>query len=59
MMIQKIKEHILQSLDKAGVLSVSAGGRGMDNQVSFRRGGTALIPASLNGASQFHVSLLS
>lgn len=49
MMIQKIKEHILQSLDKAGVLRISAGGNAMDNTPQgFRRGGLAAIPASLN-----------
>lgn len=47
-MIQKIKEHILQSLDKAGVLRISAGGEVADSRVSFRRGGTAQIPESLN-----------
>ena len=46
-MIQKIKEHILQSLDKAGALRISAGGSA-DSQVSFRRGGTSIIPESLN-----------
>lgn len=46
-MIQKIKEHILSSLDKAGVLRVSGGG-GADSQVSFRRGGNTVIPESLN-----------
>ena len=45
-MIQKIKEHILQSLDKAGVLRVSGGAD--DSRVSFRRGGTSQIPESLN-----------
>lgn len=45
-MIQKIKEHLLQSLDKAGVLRISAGGA--SSHVSFRRGGTSLIPESLN-----------
>ena len=47
-MIQKIKEHILQSLDKAGVLRISAGGGAVSSQHTFRRGGTALIPESLN-----------
>lgn len=47
-MIQKIKEHILQSLDKAGVLRISAGGVTANNNVSFRRGGTAVIPDDLN-----------
>ena len=32
LMIQKIKEHILQSLDKAGVLRISAGGSASTNQ---------------------------
>lgn len=48
LMIQKIKDHILQSLDKAGVLRISAGGSSSTNQPMFRRGGTALIPESLN-----------
>lgn len=56
LMIQKIKEHILQSLDKAGVLSVSAGGTAMRGQPSFRRGGPSLIPESLNGKSYLCVS---
>lgn len=47
-MIQKIKEHILQSLDKAGVLRISAGGTAVGNQGTFRRGGSARIPESLN-----------
>lgn len=46
-MIQKIKEHILQSLDKVGVLQISAGGTALPVQ-SFRRGGSAQIPDSLN-----------
>ncbi|KAK4698816.1 hypothetical protein P7C70_g7454, partial [Phenoliferia sp. Uapishka_3] len=48
LMIQKIKEHILQSLDKAGVLRISAGGSAVPSHHTFRRGGTALIPESLN-----------
>ena len=49
-MIQKIKEHILQSLDKAGVLRISAGGVAVSAPPgrNFRRGGSALIPESLN-----------
>ncbi|KAI5476262.1 hypothetical protein MNV49_007899 [Pseudohyphozyma bogoriensis] len=47
LMIQKIKEHLLQSLDKAGVLRISAGGTAAP-PLPFRRGGTALIPESLN-----------
>jgi hypothetical protein len=48
-MIQKIKEHILQSLDKAGVLHVSGGGNAVTGHPgNFRRGGTTLIPESLN-----------
>lgn len=49
-MIQKIKEHILQSLDKAGVLRVSGGGGVVPGRPgsNFRRGGHAIIPESLN-----------
>lgn len=49
-MIQKIKEHILQSLDKAGVLRVSGGGNVVSSRPgsTFRRGGSAIIPESLN-----------
>ena len=47
--ISKIKDHILQSLDKAGVLNISAGGSGGAGMGrNFRRAGTALIPPELN-----------
>ncbi|KAM0753259.1 P-loop containing nucleoside triphosphate hydrolase protein [Meredithblackwellia eburnea MCA 4105] len=49
LLIEKIKNHILQSLDKAGVLRISAGGQPLPGQHTFRRGATtALIPESLN-----------
>lgn len=47
-MIQKIKEHILQSLDKVGVLQISAGGTAVASTTNFRRGGSSVIPDSLN-----------
>ncbi|KAK4052988.1 hypothetical protein OIO90_004112 [Microbotryomycetes sp. JL221] len=52
LLIQKIKEHILQSLDKAGALSISAGGEAVTGVPgsTFRRGRNIsnVIPESLN-----------
>lgn len=52
LLIQKIKEHLVSSLDRAGVLQISGGGGGTTPQPFFRgggrRGGQIIIPAHLN-----------
>lgn len=46
LMIAKVKEHLLQSLDKAGVLRISGGGQTYDGPRGRRS--NPIIPSSLN-----------
>ncbi|GAA5926212.1 hypothetical protein JCM1841_001157 [Sporobolomyces salmonicolor] len=52
LLIQKIKDHLLSSLDRAGVLQISGGGRSQPTPQPFFRGGRGarqvVIPPHLN-----------
>ncbi|GAA6063881.1 hypothetical protein JCM10212_005873 [Sporobolomyces blumeae] len=51
LLIQKIKDHLVSSLDRAGVLQISGGGRGAAPQPFFRGGrgrNHVVIPPHLN-----------